>query len=149
MCISSWRSGSIERPFYDHLVAGLAIDGRGLPDRRDEAAWPVLKDGLAPAFRTTRRDEWAALFAGTDPRVAPALTLTEGPTTFTMERAPSSISTDIVQPAPPHLASAPRRPVSAGRAPTPAPGDHTDETMADHGCYAEDITRLRSGGALN
>lgn len=109
----------------------------------------MLKDRLAAAFRTTGRDEWPALFAGTDGRVAPVLTLAEGRTTLTMERAPSSISADIVQPAPPHLASAPRRPVSAGRAPAPAPGDHTDETIADLGYYAEDITRLRSGGALN
>ncbi len=76
-----WISvGSIEPQFYALLLkqAGLADD----PDfarQMDARAWPSLKERLAAVFLTKTRDEWCALFDGTDACIAPVLSLAEAP----------------------------------------------------------------------
>ena len=71
--------GAIEGPFYGELLEGLGLSRDELPDRRDEANWPALKERFTAVFRTRSRDEWAEHFARTDACVAPVLTLTEAP----------------------------------------------------------------------
>ena len=44
--------GAIEGPFYDELLSGLGLTRDELPDRRDEATWPALKERFADVFRT-------------------------------------------------------------------------------------------------
>jgi alpha-methylacyl-CoA racemase len=123
--------GAIEHPFYLELLRGLGLDGDDLPDRRDEASWPALKARFAEVFRTRTRDEWAEQFAGTDACVAPVLTLTEAPRhPHNVERSTFVEHAGIVQPAPaPRFA---RTPLRLDR-PAPAPGDHTDEILAELG----------------
>jgi alpha-methylacyl-CoA racemase len=48
-----------------------------LPDRNDAAQWESLKAIFAAAFLTRTRDEWAAVFDGTDACVTPVLTFAE------------------------------------------------------------------------
>ncbi|HEU5331906.1 MAG TPA: CaiB/BaiF CoA-transferase family protein [Actinocrinis sp.] len=69
--------GAIERQFYDELVDGLGLAGEDLPDRRDQANWPRLRARFAAAFAARTRDEWAAVFAGTDACVTPVLRFDE------------------------------------------------------------------------
>ena len=138
--------GAIEAPFYAHLVDGLGLDEATLPDRRDEASWPVLKARFAEIFRTRTRDEWADIFAASDACVAPVLTLTEAPNhPHNVERSTFVRHHDITQPAPAPRFS--RTPLALDR-PPPAPGDHTDEILRELGYEPADIDRLRAAGAV-
>jgi alpha-methylacyl-CoA racemase len=138
--------GAIERPFYMELLEGLGLDERELPDRRDEAAWPALKERFAAVFRTRSRDEWAKVFAPTDACVAPVLTLTEAPThPHNADRSTFVEHGGVLQPAP-----APRfsRTAVALDRPAPAPGDNTDDVLRELGFDRDHIDRLRATGAV-
>jgi alpha-methylacyl-CoA racemase len=63
--------GCIEEHFFALMLQMLGLDrpqGQG-----DPATWPALRAELAATFATRTRDEWAALFAGTDACVSPVL----------------------------------------------------------------------------
>ncbi|WP_329348554.1 CoA transferase [Streptomyces sp. NBC_01261] len=70
--------GALEPRFYDEFV-----DLLGLADfadaRRDWTRWGELREAVAARFRSRTRDEWTAVFAGTDACVAPVLSLREAP----------------------------------------------------------------------
>jgi alpha-methylacyl-CoA racemase len=138
--------GAIEQAFYVELLAGLDLDEANLPDRRDEATWPELKHRFGSVFRTRTRDEWAKVFEATDACVAPVLTLTEAPEhPHNVERATFVEHGGVVQPAP-----APRfsRTLLALHRTPPAPGDQTDEVLAELGYDGDAIHRLRIEGAV-
>ena len=138
--------GAIEAPFYDELVRGLGLADEGLPDRRDEQNWSVLKDRFAAVFRTRTRDEWAAHFAATDACVAPVLSLTEAPEhPHNVARGTFTEHGGVVQPAPAPRFS--RTPNALGRTP-PAPGDDTEEILEELGYRPDDIERLHGVGAV-
>ena len=65
--------GALEAKFYAELVAGLGLDPGALPDRDDPASWPALTRVLQDAFAGRTRDEWSAVFDGTDACVTPVL----------------------------------------------------------------------------
>ena len=69
--------GAIENRFYSAFVAGLGLIEGELPDRRDRAGWPELRAIFTAAFRRRTRDEWTAVFRGTDACVTPVLTFEE------------------------------------------------------------------------
>jgi alpha-methylacyl-CoA racemase len=138
--------GAIEGPFYDELLRVLGLARADLPDRRDEASWPVLKERFADVFRTRTRDEWAALFAGSDACVAPVLSLTEAPRhPHNVARETFVVHGGVVQPAPAPRFS--RTPNALGRTPPP-PGDHTGEVLAELGYGPDEISRLNDMGAV-
>jgi len=70
--------GALEPRFYDEFVQLL-----GLSDfadaRRDWTRWGELREAVAARFRSRTRDEWTAVFEGTDACVAPVLSLREAP----------------------------------------------------------------------
>ena len=70
--------GAIEPAFFAALLAGLGLDAAGI-DQADRAAWPALARSFAARFAERTRDEWAAVFAGTDACVTPVLSLAEAP----------------------------------------------------------------------
>ncbi|MET8137946.1 CaiB/BaiF CoA-transferase family protein [Streptomyces sp. NPDC005251] len=70
--------GPLERRFYDEFVELLGIPELG-PARQDPARWEELREGVAARFRTRTRDEWTAVFEGSDACVAPVLSLREAP----------------------------------------------------------------------
>ena len=71
--------GAMEAPFYRALLAGLGLDAAALPDRADKANWPALKEQFAAVFRTRSRDDWDAVFDGTEACVTPVLSMAEAP----------------------------------------------------------------------
>lgn len=71
--------GPIEPEFYRIFLDRLGLDPASLPDRDDPAAWPQLRTVFTEIFRSRPRDEWAALFDGTDACVAPVLDMAEAP----------------------------------------------------------------------
>jgi alpha-methylacyl-CoA racemase len=69
--------GALEPQFYRELIRGLRLDTDELPDRDDAAQWPALRNIFAEQFRRRSRDEWTAVFEGTDACVSPVLDFDE------------------------------------------------------------------------
>jgi alpha-methylacyl-CoA racemase len=68
--------GAIEPQFFAALMAGLELDAAPW-DQADRAQWPALTEVLAARIAERPRDDWAAVFDGTDACVAPVLTMEE------------------------------------------------------------------------
>ncbi len=120
--------GALEPAFYDELTGRLGIP----PDeaaRTDPARWPALRERIATAFATRTRDEWTAVFAGTDACVAPVLSLTEATTQSHLAARGTFVDHDgVLQPAPAPRFS--RTPTMLDR-PPPAVGQDTEAVLAD------------------
>ncbi|MGI9246940.1 MAG: CaiB/BaiF CoA transferase family protein [Steroidobacteraceae bacterium] len=141
--------GSIEPQFFALLLEKLGLDDRyrsqGFPRSRTGA--PELAEAIAAAFRTRTRDEWCAVFEGTDACVSPVLSLSE------VARHPHNaargtfIEVDgVEQPAPaPRFSRTPAAPVR----PPHAAGADTAEILQQAGFTAAEIAALREGGALS
>jgi alpha-methylacyl-CoA racemase len=78
--------GALEPQFYALLIEKAGLDpalyanaGMGTRDGMDPAVWADLKQRLAAVIKTRTRDEWSAVFEGSDACVAPVLTLSEAP----------------------------------------------------------------------
>ena len=140
--------GAIEPQFYAELLekTGLADDAEFL-QQNDKAQWPHLKERLAGVIATKTRDEWAAIFDGSDACVAPILSLGEAPShPHNVARSTFVEQDGLVQPAP-----APRFSRTAGgiQRPPAHAGQHTDEVLAEWGVADADRTAaLRAGGAI-
>ena len=70
---------AVESKFYAQLLAGLGLTDADLPDQMDRSGWPTTKARFAEVFGTRTRDEWAAVFEGTDACVSPVLSFAEVP----------------------------------------------------------------------
>ncbi|HTO00255.1 MAG TPA: CaiB/BaiF CoA-transferase family protein [Microthrixaceae bacterium] len=82
-----WLSvGAMEPQFYAQLLEGLGLADAGLPDQHDNAGWPILRQNFHDVIRTRTRDEWTAVFAGTDSCVAPVLNMGEAPLVSSTKR---------------------------------------------------------------
>lgn len=69
--------GAIEPQFYAALLAGLGLAADDLPEQFDRGRWPQTKARFASVVATRTRDEWAAVFEGTDACVTPVLAFGE------------------------------------------------------------------------
>jgi alpha-methylacyl-CoA racemase len=69
--------GAIEPQFYAQLLEGLGIDPSELPPQMDIPSWPAIKARFTEVFKTRTRDEWAAIFEGTDACTTPVLAFGE------------------------------------------------------------------------
>ncbi len=82
--------GAIEWQFFQALLVGLGVEGdqaKGLRRKQmDRAAWPEMHRLFEERFRSRTRDEWAAVFMGTDACVTPVLSMEEA-TEFEHNRA--------------------------------------------------------------
>jgi alpha-methylacyl-CoA racemase len=72
--------GALEEKFYEQFTRLLGISDEIASQRDDPTTWPQLREAIARAFATRTRDEWTAVFEGTDACVAPVLSLTEAAT---------------------------------------------------------------------
>ncbi len=70
--------GALEERFYDEFTGLLGL-GEYASARRDLSRWGELREAVAARFRTRTRDEWTAVFEGSDACVAPVLSLREAP----------------------------------------------------------------------
>lgn len=138
--------GPLEPQFYAQLV-----DIAGLPDdhkstQNDEQTWPQRHALYTQVFQTKTRDEWTALFDGTDACVAPVLTWSEAPTHPHMQARGVFTQVDgvtQVTPAPRFSRSGPG-PVGT----PPAPGADTETVLAELGYDADTIAGFRASGVL-
>ena len=139
--------GPIEPQFFALVAAKLGLDAARFGDRMDPANWPALREALAAAFRARTRDDWTALFEGTDACVAPVLDLREAPShPHNAARGVFTERDGAVQPAP-----APRfdRTTAEPGLPPPLRGEHTDAVLAEWGFAAAEIAALREAGAIH
>lgn len=131
--------GAIEPQFYAELrrLAGLTED-RELDAQLDFTQWPALKEKLAAVFRRKTRDEWTAIFDGTDACVAPILSMSEAPHHPHNAAREMFVTADgVVQPAP-----APRYSATPARAPAMAKGGVGRDTQRVLEALGYDATRI-------
>jgi alpha-methylacyl-CoA racemase len=142
-----WLSvGPIEPQFFALMCEKLGLDPKRFPDRLEPATWPALKAELTAIFLTRTRDDWAALFEGTDACVAPVLDMEEAPAHPHNAARGTFLARDgVVQPAPAPRFS--RTPAEAG-APAPLRGEHTEAVLRDSGFTAAEIAALRDSAAI-
>ncbi len=138
--------GAIEPPFYAALLRGLGLDGETLPKQMDRKAWPAMKQRFAAIFLQKTRDEWSAVFAGTDACVAPVLLPHEAAQhPHAVARGSFSTAGGILQPGP-----VPKFSRTPGEIDWPPglPGPDGDPALERWGVGAERIAALRASGAL-
>jgi alpha-methylacyl-CoA racemase len=72
--------GAIEPQFFAQLLAGLGLSADEVPSQFDIGMYPKMFEVFTERFAGKTRDEWAAIFAGTDACVTPVLTWSEAAT---------------------------------------------------------------------
>ncbi|WP_149538758.1 CaiB/BaiF CoA transferase family protein [Siccirubricoccus phaeus] len=132
--------GPIEPQFFAVMMAKLGLDAARWPNRMEKSCWPALKAEIAAAFRTRTRDDWAAVFEGSDGCVAPVLDMEEAPAhPHNLARGTFLARDGAVQPA-----AAPRfsgTPAEAG-GPPPLRGEQGGAVLAEAGFSEEEIAAL-------
>ena len=139
--------GAIEPHFYAALIEVMGLGGETLPGQSDRDAWPAMRARFAAVFRTRTRQEWVDAMAGRDACFAPVLDIDEAPWHPQMRsRGVFTRFDEVLHPSP-----APRfsRTQGALRRPTPSPGQHSDEVLADWGVAQETVEALRRAGAMS
>ncbi len=114
--------GAIEPQFYAELLKGLELDAADLPFQIDPAGQDTLREIFTAKFKSKTRDEWAAIFDGTDACTTPVLTFAEAPKDAHIAARGSLIDLDGVTQ---HL-PAPRFSRTPNGVPVPAPREATD-----------------------
>jgi alpha-methylacyl-CoA racemase len=138
--------GAIESQFYAELIRLMGLEGEALPDQMDRDAWPAMKERFAGVFASKTRAEWEAIFEGTDACAAPVLSMVEAAENPHIRfRGTFTEVAGVVQPSPsPRFTSTP----GSIRTPPPQPGQYGDEALAQWGLSGEEISGLRSTGAI-
>ncbi|WP_298561162.1 CaiB/BaiF CoA transferase family protein [Streptomyces luteogriseus] len=70
--------GALEPQFYAEFLALLGVEDQA-DARKDVTRWDQLREEIAVRFKARTRDEWTAVFDGSDACVAPVLSLREAP----------------------------------------------------------------------
>ncbi len=137
--------GALEPKFYAEFVSLLGLDPDDA-DRDDPGRWPALRERIAALFKGRTRDEWTAVFDGSDACVAPVLSMTEAASH--PQLAARGTFTDVdgtTVPAPAPRFS--RTPSAVQAAPGPR-GEHTRETLTEWGVSDVD-SLIESGVAVD
>ena len=138
--------GPLEPQFFAELVrlAGLPDDHRA--SQMDPRNWADRREGYAALFRQKTRDEWAAIFEGSDACATPVLSWSEAPQHPHLAARGTFIDREGVTQAAP----APRfsRSEPDAVAAPPAPGADTETVLGQLGYDRERIDSLRAAGIL-
>ena len=138
-------NGPIEPQFYAEFLQTAGITDPDFAHQWDRARWPELKTRIAAHLETHTRDEWCALFDGSDACVAPVLDMDEAPEHPHNRARGTFIEVGgVMQPAP-----APRFSRSTPDAPRPPTvGATGEDVLADWGFAPPAIAALRTAGAI-
>ncbi|MGY6706951.1 MAG: CaiB/BaiF CoA transferase family protein [Rhizobiaceae bacterium] len=71
--------GCLEPQFFAEFARLLPLEERLASRQYDVALWAEMREAIATRIGEKSRDEWTAIFEGTDACVAPVLSLTEAP----------------------------------------------------------------------
>ena len=138
-------AGGIEAQFYAALLDGLGLAGdETLPHQQSREDWPAMKERFAAIFKTKTRDEWCAVFDGTDACVAPVLSPWEAHEHPHNVARSTFIEVDgVVQPAPAPRFS--KTPSAVSKPPSP-PGADTISGLVEWGVDESVVAKLRESG---
>jgi alpha-methylacyl-CoA racemase len=136
--------GAIEAKFYEELLQRLGLSAQTLPAQHDRKGWPALRTMFSDRFREKTRDEWCAVFDGSDACFAPVLNFSEARTHAHNAARKSFVTVGKVeQPAPAPRFS--RTPAAVRRAP-PERGEGGREALLDWGFSEPEIAGLKQQG---
>jgi alpha-methylacyl-CoA racemase len=140
--------GGIEAKFYAELLEGMGLtDDATLPKQMERDKWPAMKVRFAEVFKTKTRDEWSAIFDGTDACVVPVLSPWEAHLhPHNVARATYVEMDGVIQPAPAPRFT--RTPSSISKPPSP-PGADTVTGLLEWGIDEGTIAKLQESGALS
>jgi alpha-methylacyl-CoA racemase len=109
--------------------------------------WAIMKARFAEIFKSKTRDEWSAIFDGTDACVVPVLSPWEAHLhPHNVARSTFVEVNGTVQPAPAPRFS--RTPSAISKPPSP-PGADTITALVEWGVAEDAVTKLRESGALS
>jgi alpha-methylacyl-CoA racemase len=138
--------GALEPQFYAALLDGLGLTGELPGGQHDVAQWPEHRRRIAEVLATRTRDEWTAVFEGTDACLTPVLSLQEAPAHPHLAARGTFVDQGGgAQPGP-----APRfsRTPGAVRGRPRRPGQDTLAALGEWGFSVEELDRLRNSGAI-
>ncbi|HUE07098.1 MAG TPA: CaiB/BaiF CoA-transferase family protein [Acidimicrobiales bacterium] len=140
--------GGIEAQFYAELIRGLGLEGdSSFPSQMSRDQWSAMKARFAEIFKSKTRDEWSAIFDGTDACVVPVLSPWEAHLhPHNVARSTFVEVNGTVQPAPAPRFS--RTPSAISKPPSP-PGADTISALVEWGVAEDKVTKLRESGALS
>jgi len=138
--------GPLEPQFFAELVRLAELPEDHRKTQMDVRQWPDRQQAYAEVFRRKTRDEWAAIFDGTDACVTPVLTWSEAPDHPHLAARGTFVTQNGVSQAAP----APRfsRTQADPIRPIPAPGADTDDVLGGLGYDRAAIDALRQSGIL-
>ena len=141
--------GPIEPKFYSEFLNRLGIgDTADFARQHDRAAWPALKERLAGIFAAKTRQEWCAIFEGSDACVAPVLSMAEAPNDpHNAARGTFVNAGGVMQPRPAPRFSA--TPSTDPVMPKIADGSDSAALLRGMGYSEESIDSLRESGAVS
>ena len=126
------------------MIQRLGLDKQALPAQNDRKGWPALRKAFSEKFRAKTRDEWCAVFEGSDACFAPVLSFSEARRHAHNAARKSFVTVGKVeQPAP-----APRfsRTAAAVRRAPPERGEGGGQALLDWGFSATEIAKLNALG---
>jgi len=138
--------GALEPQFFAVLVDRLGLRPEEVGAQHDRDRWPAMRELFRARFESRSRDEWSALFDGTDACVAPVLSMAEaGQHPHNQARGTFVDVEGVSQPSPaPRFSATPGR---IDRSPS-RPGSDTDQVLTAAGFSQGEIGKLRGSGAI-
>ena len=138
--------GSIEPQFYALLCQIAELDEKVFSKQMSRDLWPEQKEEIKKIFVKKTRDEWCELMEGTDVCFAPVLDMSEAPEhPHNKERKTFIDLEGVIQPAPaPRFSRTEPEVVSSPS----IVGEHTNEVLSSIGLSKEDISSLKTSGAV-
>jgi len=138
--------GSIEPQFYALLCQIAELNEKVFSKQMSRDLWPEQKEEIKKIFLKKTRDEWCELMEGTDVCFAPVLDMSEAPQhPHNKERKTFIDLEGVTQPAPaPRFSRTEPEVVSSPS----IVGEHTNEVLSSIGLSEEDISSLKTSGAV-
>jgi len=135
--------GALEPQFFAELLRIAELDPATFT-QGDPSRWPALRAQLARVILQRTREEWTAIFGGTDACVAPVLSIAEAPGhAHNVAREVFIHRFGLDQPAPaPRFSETP----SSVRLPPPRIGEHTRDILFELGVSSADIDAMMLAG---
>ncbi|MGR3454729.1 CaiB/BaiF CoA transferase family protein [Pseudooceanicola sp.] len=138
--------GPLEPQFFAEMIAKAGLAEEHRVDQADPARWAARREEYTAIFRQKTRDEWAAIFDGSDACATPVLTWSEAAAHPHLAARETFVAPQgVTQAAPAPRFS--RTPPGALRPPA-APGADTAAALKAAGYDDDTLARLKADGVL-